>query len=303
MPRYPSSRGLPAEHLLSDADLEYERQARRFQREVNHQRYLAWYTVVRRIKPNQRYLIVSYGYLREALSGHEILDHHAKLVNARSCTYINELQPVPDDYRIPAEDLWLTYVDESGHTVVQNAEQDVWDHTWFTATTPEMEARITQIANEQQVDYMMFMTVKRQQGDYPATPDFDQVLDLTRHALVSAIDVMLRHLETPTQEDLVSVFPLVDARTSEAFDRIFGLARIRAAGVNIDQHPEYGSYQRYYELGMPPPTHAQMADTIIDTFGSPQPEDINNPTSPPQTSDASRDQHANTPASSTPASA
>ena len=221
-----------------------------------------------RIKPNQRYLIVSYGYIREALLGHENLDHYSQLVNARSCTYSNELQPVPDNYQIPVEDLWLTYVDERGHTVVQNAEQDVWDHTWFTATTPEMETRITEIVNAQQVDYMLFMTVKRQQGDYPATPDFDQVLDLTRRALVSAIDAMLRHLEAPTQEDLVNIFPLADARTSEAFDRIFGLARIRAAGVNIDQRPEYRSYQRYYDLGMPPPTHAQMADTIINTFGS-----------------------------------
>ena len=185
------------------------------------------------------------------------MDHHSKLVNERSGTYINELQPVPDDYQIPVEDLWLTYVDESGHTVVQNGEQDVWDHTWFTATTPEMEARITQIVNAQQVDYLLNITVKRQQGDYPATPDFDQVLDLTRRALMSAIDAMLRHLEAPTPEDLVNIFPLADARTGEAFDRIFGLARIRAAGVNIDQHPEYGSYQRYHDLGMPPPTHAR----------------------------------------------
>ena len=268
MPRYPSSRGVPAEHVLNEEDLEHERKARQFQRRVNHERYLAWHTVARRIKPNQRYLIVSYGYIREALLGHEILDHYSQLVNARSCTYINELKPVPDDYQIPVEDLWLKYADESGHTVVQNAEQDVWDHTWFTDTTPKMEARINEIVNQQQVDYMLFMTVKRQQGDYPATPDFDQVLDLTRRALVSAIDAMLRHLETPTQEDLVNIFPLVDVRTSEAFDRIFGLARIRAAGVNIDQHPEYRSYQRYYDLGMPPPTHAQMADTIINTFGS-----------------------------------
>ena len=142
MPRYPSSRGVPAEHVLSDEDLEHERQARWFQREVNHERYLAWHTVARRIKPNQRYVVVSYGYIREALLGQEILDHYSQLVNARSCTYSNELQPVPDNYQIPVEDLWLTYVDERGHTVVQNAEQDVWDHTWFTATTPEMETRI-----------------------------------------------------------------------------------------------------------------------------------------------------------------
>ena len=106
MPRYPSSRGVPAEHLLNEEDLEHERQARRFHREVNHERYLAWHTVARRIKPNQRYVVVSYGYIREALLGHEILDYYSQLVNARSCTYINELKPVPDDYQIPVEDLW-----------------------------------------------------------------------------------------------------------------------------------------------------------------------------------------------------
>lgn len=44
-------------------------------------------------------------------------------------------------------------------------------------------------------------------------------------------------------------------RAGEAFDRRFHLSRIRAAGITLDDHPEYRSYQKLYELGMaPPPT-------------------------------------------------
>ena len=44
--------------------------------------------------------------------------------------------------------------------------------------------------------------------------------------------------------------------------------RIRNAGVNLDNYPDCRSYQAFYELGMASPTHAQMADSIIETFGN-----------------------------------
>ena len=40
------------------------------------------------------------------------------------------------------------------------------------------------------------------------------------------------------------------------------------AGIELDDHPEYRSYQIFFDLKMPPPTHAQMADHIIETLAS-----------------------------------
>ena len=51
------------------------------------------------------------------------------------------------------------------------------------------------------------------------------------------------------------------------FDRAYGLARIRRAGVDIDQHPEYRSLQAFYELEVRPPTHQEAADIFTRLFG------------------------------------
>ena len=36
-------------------------------------------------------------------------------------------------------------------------------------------------------------------------------------------------------------------------------------GINLDDHPEYRTYQTFYELGIAPPSHQDMADIIINT--------------------------------------
>ena len=36
------------------------------------------------------------------------------------------------------------------------------------------------------------------------------------------------------------------ARTEETFDRAYGLVRMKRAGVDLDQHPEWKSLQVFY---------------------------------------------------------
>ena len=56
-------------------------------------------------------------------------------------------------------------------------------------------------------------------------------------------------------------------RASEVFDRAYAMARIRRAGVDLDQHPEFRSLQAFYELGVRPPTHQEAADVLVALFG------------------------------------
>ena len=56
-------------------------------------------------------------------------------------------------------------------------------------------------------------------------------------------------------------------RAVEAFDIAYGLAWMRNRGVDIDDHPELRSYQTYYEAGMRPPSHEQMALYAIKQYG------------------------------------
>ena len=56
-------------------------------------------------------------------------------------------------------------------------------------------------------------------------------------------------------------------RAEEVFDRTYGLARMRGAGVDLDPHPEWKSLQAFHEIGVRPPTHQEAADIIIARFG------------------------------------
>jgi hypothetical protein len=62
------------------------------------------------------------------------------------------------------------------------------------------------------------------------------------------------------------------ARKGETFDRVYGLARIRRAGVVLDRHPEVRSLQAFYELEVRPPTHQKAADIIIQAVGGVRPD-------------------------------
>lgn len=55
---------------------------------------------------------------------------------------------------------------------------------------------------------------------------------------------------------------------SECFDRAFGRERIRMAGINLDEHPRWRSYQAFYDDDLPPPSHAEAADHIIKMLGT-----------------------------------
>ena len=43
-------------------------------------------------------------------------------------------------------------------------------------------------------------------------------------------------------------------------DRAYNLYRLEHHGINLDDHPEY---QTFNELGIASPTHQEMADIII----------------------------------------
>ena len=51
---------------------------------------------------------------------------------------------------------------------------------------------------------------------------------------------------------------------SEMLDRAYNLYGLENCGINLDDHPEYRSYQPFYEMGIAPPTHQEMVDIIMD---------------------------------------
>ena len=54
----------------------------------------------------------------------------------------------------------------------------------------------------------------------------------------------------------------------EMLDRAYNRYRLEHHGINLDDHPEYRSYQTFYEMGIAPPTHQEMADIIIQAVAA-----------------------------------
>ena len=55
---------------------------------------------------------------------------------------------------------------------------------------------------------------------------------------------------------------------TEMLDKTCNLDRIENQGVNMDDHPQCRSYQTFYELGIAPPSHEEMADIIIQAVAA-----------------------------------
>ena len=53
----------------------------------------------------------------------------------------------------------------------------------------------------------------------------------------------------------------------EMLDRAYNLYRLEHHSINLDDHPEYRSYQTFYEMGIAPPSHEEMVDIAIKRAG------------------------------------
>ena len=264
MPKLPSPYRVPEQHLLSPDSLRYEAETRAFHRSVNDHNYMSWYAIARKVKPDLTYEIKTYGYQHETLSGHELLERIRSVVNNRCCTFVDSVTRVPADHATPVDKLWITFTDDDGNTRVNNYAEDAWDHSNLTTTSPSDVALATVTFGDQVIDQLVEVVLERRLPPHEPTPDFNDVRNVTRQAIINGLALMKDAGQSP--ENTVSI---TGQRAGEAFDRCFHLSRIRAAGITLDDHPEYRSYQKFYELGMAPPTHAQMADTIIAALGQP----------------------------------
>ena len=51
-------------------------------------------------------------------------------------------------------------------------------------------------------------------------------------------------------------------------DRAYNLYRLEHHGITLDDHPQYRSYQTFYELAVAPPTHQEMTDIVIQAVAA-----------------------------------
>ena len=53
-------------------------------------------------------------------------------------------------------------------------------------------------------------------------------------------------------------------------DKTYNPYRIEDHGINLDDHPEYRTYQTFSKMGIAPPSHEEMTDIIIQASGQGQ---------------------------------
>ena len=90
-------------------------------------------------------------------------------------------------------------------------------------------------------------------------------------AMPAVVNAIVNGLRPRKNEDTERTEKWARMRGEEVLDRAYNALRIRNAGVDMTLHPQFQTYQAFYELGFPPPTHEEMADHIIATLGEEKP--------------------------------
>ena len=254
--------------IVGEDLLRLERAERRFHREVNERDYLSWKQLLRRVKSQRRYRFDHFGMPR-VMTGGELLGLAHQTLLERSCTYVQGLREVGPEYVIPVEDYWQKHTDpETGMTLVNGGDDDYWDISFFIGDEGEeldedSMAFTLELAGLQVESIAEEAIAKRCEETGVNDPE---AATLTLWAVRKTVARTLV-LEDGERMTLGQLLFMARARAEEVFDRVYGLARIQRAGVDLAQHPDWKYLQAFFDAGMPPPTHREAADIIIGMFG------------------------------------
>ena len=189
---------------------------------------------------------------------------------------MEQMKNSEEDAGTPAENssqdprsLWRTITDPStGQVTLTNAQDDPWD----TEVLLQLPHGAKPVAPESTLlDIYVAMVI----GDRSKTRDFsDQVaLDRCKDDVRTAVTYILGWVEAAAPDGLdneakhQTIMQQLRGMPIEMLDKTYNRYRIENHGINLDHHPEYRTYQTFYEMGIAPPTHEEMADIIIATMG------------------------------------
>ena len=98
-------------------------------------------------------------------------------------------------------------------------------------------------------------------------------LDRCKEDLHTSITYVLGRIEAAAPPDLGEerkhrlTIAQLKGMPIEMLDRKYNLCRMENHGINLEEHPEYRTYQTFYEMGIALPTHEKMADIVIERAG------------------------------------
>ena len=254
---------MPEKYQLSPQDKKFEREELRFQRGVNSNIFLTWAQVFKKIKPQGTYQIYD-GCTKKVGRGDQLLDEIHRRVLDSSYTTVMTITEVAQDFEQSTTDLWATYTDpKTGKTMVERRQGDVWNTDPLTAN-PDLAKHVRDFPmNDKMVRILDILAdAVIQQRSIQGPFDEEDLLEKTREAVILAVKQSYSHsLAVGTTAQVAEQWALQPG--GETFDRTYHRERILKRGIPLDDHPEFHTYQTFFELGMAPPTHQEMADYII----------------------------------------
>ena len=145
-------------------------------------------------------------------------------------------------------------------------EDSVWGIGYFLlprengTVEPMAPGEISEIADE-------MLAERSRERDFSNREALAAAMELVRavivinHSQISE-ESWIQDTEDPEWE----ASDIVRARAMETLDIAYNYNRIITAGIDLEQHPEYHSYQPFYDMGWKPPSHQEMADHIVRTL-------------------------------------
>lgn len=236
---------------------------------MNGVNYLSWKQVKAKVKRDRTYRVERYGLKPQVLDGLDILEGAADEVQIRSCTYLVSVEEVPPGTVQDPMELWETTTDPgTGETVPAQADNSIWNTEHLQGEPGAVPAdEIAKALAEERINPEVLVieciiAQRQKETKISNKTAADNVYQTVLDFFISSANQNLKNGMPP-------MGAVIWAKTlaSELFDRTFGYERIRLAGIDLDQHPEWHYYKAFYDRGYGPPTHAEAADIIIETLG------------------------------------
>ena len=232
--------------------------------ETNDRRWLRREAALATVSQDATYC-VHYSSLREILTSQDLADRIARYPEG-GLTHIEYFHQVPADTPQDPRNLWLRKQDPvTGAVTVTNADEDPWDLD-VILFLPDGASPVD--PGSSLLDIYAAMVIGHRAKDRDLSDE--QALERCQQDVRTAITYVLGRIKaTGASLDEETKHRLTMAQLRgmpvEMLDRSYNRYRLEHHGINLDDRPEYRSYQTFYELGIAPPTHQEMAGIIIET--------------------------------------
>ena len=162
--------------------------------------------------------------------------------------------------------LWRTKTDPStGEVTITNPEDDPWD-TDSLLYLPDGASPVNPGPDLLEIYVAMVIGARSKDRDFSDEVALDRCTEDVRTAITHVLGWIEAAAPADLSEDRKHRLTIgqLQGMPVEMLDRKYNLYRMENHGINLEEHPEYRSYQAFDEMGVvTPPTHEQMANIII----------------------------------------